>query len=149
MASPLLDKLLADIKEAMKARANDKLVALRMLHSEIKNLTTNAGKEATDDDVIAAVNKAIKQRADAAEQYRAGGREDLAAQELAEIEAFRRYQPAQLDRAAIEDLARQAVAESGAAGKKDAGKVMQILMPKVKGRADGRIVNQVVQALLP
>lgn len=149
MASPLLDRLLTDIKEAMKARAQDKLVALRMLHSEIKNLTINAGKEATDEDVIAAVNKAIKQRTDAAEQYRTGGREDLAAKELAEIEAYRRYQPAQLERAEIENLARQAIAATGAAGKKDAGKVMQALMPQVKGRADGRLVSQIVQTLLP
>jgi uncharacterized protein len=149
MASALLDKLMADIKEFMRARDTDKLTALRMLHSEIKNLTVNAGKEATDDDVIAAVSRAIKQRSDAVEQFRGGGREDLAAREQAEIDLYRRYQPAQLERAEVESLARQAIAESGATGKKDVGKVMQLLMPKVKGRADGKLVSQTVQSLLP
>jgi hypothetical protein len=149
MASALLDKLMADIKEVMRARDSDKLTALRMLHSEIKNLTVNAGKEPTDEDVIAAVNKAIKQRSDAAEQFSRGGRNDLADKERAEMELFRRYQPPQLGQAEVESLVRQAIAEAGAASRKDAGRVMQLLMPKVKGRADGKMVNQTVQSLLP
>jgi uncharacterized protein len=149
MASALLDKLMADIKEFMRARDNDKLTALRMLHSEIKNLTVNAGKEPVDEDVLAAVNKAIKQRSDAAEQFAKGGRNDLAEKERAEMELFRRYQPPQLSQAEVEERVRQAIAEAGGASRKDTGKVMQLLMPRVKGRADGKLVSQIVQALLP
>ena len=148
MSSKLLDDLLADIKSAMKNRENEKLTALRTLHAQIKDATTNAGKEATDGEVAVIVAKAIKQRLDAAEQYKQGARQDLVDRELAEAELFKKYQPQQLGQAEIEDLVRKAIAETGAAGKKEMGKVMAVLMPQVKGRADGKLVNQVVQGLL-
>ena len=148
MSSKLLDDLLADIKSAMKNRENEKLTALRTLHAQIKDATTNAGKEATDGEVAVIVAKAIKQRLDAAEQYKQGARQDLVDRELAEAELFKKYQPQQLGQAEIEDLVRKAIAETGAAGKKEMGKVMAVLMPQVKGRADGKLVNQIVQGLL-
>lgn len=148
MSSKLLDDLLADIKSAMKNRENEKLTALRTLHAQIKDATTNAGKEATDGEVAVIVAKAIKQRLDAAEQYKQGARQDLVDRELAEAELFKKYQPQQLGQAEIEELVRKAIAETGAAGKKEMGKVMAVLMPQVKGRADGKLVNQVVQGLL-
>lgn len=148
MGSKLLDDLLADIKTAMKSRENDKLVALRSLHAQIKDATVNVGREATDADVATVVAKAIKQRQDSIEQFRTGGREDLAAKEEQEIVIYKKYQPAQLSQAEIEELVKKAIADTGAAGKKDMGKVMQALMPQVKGRADGKLVNQVVQTLL-
>jgi len=149
MSASFLDQLLADMKEAMKARETDKLTALRTLHAAIKDQTVNAGVEATDATVATVVAKAIKQRGDALEQYEAAGRADLAAKERMEMELFRKYQPKQLERAEIETLVRQCIAESGATGKKEMGKVMQLLMPKVKGCADGKLVNQIVQSLLP
>ncbi len=149
MASKLLEQLLEDIKVMMKARATDKVTALRMLHAQIKDVTVNAGREPTDVDVAVVVAKAIKQRADSAEQFRQGGRLDLADKEQMEMDLFKKYQPQQLSQAEIETLVHQAIEESGAAGKKDIGKVMAILMPKVKGRADGKLVNQVVSGLLP
>ncbi len=148
MSSKLLDDLLADIKSAMKNRENEKLTALRTLHAQIKDATTNAGKEATDGEVAVIVAKAIKQRLDAAEQYKQGARQDLVDRELAEAELFKKYQPQQLGQAEIEELVRKAIAETGAAGKKEMGKVMAVLMPQVKGRADGKLVNQIVQGLL-
>ena len=148
MSSKLLDDLLADIKSAMKNRENEKLTALRTLHAQIKDATTNAGKEATDGEVAVIVAKAIKQRLDAAEQYKHGARQDLVDRELAEAELFKKYQPQQLGQAEIEELVRKAIAETGAAGKKEMGKVMAVLMPQVKGRADGKLVNQIVQGLL-
>ena len=148
MSSKLLDDLLADIKSAMKNRENEKLTALRTLHAQIKDATTNAGKEATDGEVAVIVAKAIKQRLDAAEQYKQGARQDLVDRELAEAELFKKYQPQQLGQAEIEELVRKAIAETGAAGKKELGKVMAVLMPQVKGRADGKLVNQIVQGLL-
>lgn len=149
MSSPLFDQLMADIKDAMKAQAQTKLIALRTLHSEVKNATVNAGKDLSDEAMAQVVAKAVKQRQDAAAQYRTAGREDLSAKEEAEIEIFRRYQPQQLDRSAVEALVRAAIAECGAATKKDMGRVMPLIMPKVKGRADGKLVNEIVQSLLP
>lgn len=148
MSSKLLNGLLADIKEAMRSRENDKLTALRTLHAQIKDATTNAGKEVSDDEVAVIVAKAIKQRFDAAEQYKQGARQDLVDKELMEAELFKKYQPQQLSQTEIEELVRKAIAETGASGKKEMGKVMAVLMPQVKGRADGKLVNQVVQALL-
>lgn len=148
MASPMLDQLMADIKQAMKDRAQDKLTALRTLHAQVKDATVNQGKEPTDDDVLTILNRAIKQRLDAADQFRKGSREDLAAKEEQEIAYYRHYQPAQLDEAAVAELVRKAIAESGAVSKADTGKVMKLLMPQVKGRADGKLVNQLVSSLL-
>ena len=148
MASPLLDTLMADVKAAMKAHDPETLTALRTLHAQIKDATVNVGKDPTDGDVVTIVAKAIKQRLDSVEQFRAANRNDLADKEQREIALFRKYQPQQLDQAAIEELVRKAVAETGATGKKDLGKVMQILMPQVKGKADGKLVNQVVLAQL-
>lgn len=149
MPSPLLDQLMSDIKQAMKDRAQDKLTALRTLHAQIKDATVNQGKDPGDDDVLTILNRAIKQRLDAADQFRKGGREDLAVKEEQEIAFYRSYQPQQLSAAEIETLARKAIAETGAAGKADTGKVMKALMPLVKGKADGKVVNQVVAGLLP
>jgi len=148
MSSPLLDMLLADIKNAMKARDQETVGALRVLHALIKDATTNAGKEASDGDVATIVAKAIKQRTESVEQFRAAGRNELADKEQREIEMFRKYQPQQLGRAEIEALVSKVISETGAQGKKDMGKVMQALMPHVKGKSDGRMVSEIVQAKL-
>lgn len=149
MASAILDHVQSDIKEMMKAHSQDKLTALRTLLSEIKNATINAGREPTDIDVAAAVARAIKQRRDALEQFRTAGREDLAMKEQMEIDLFLRYQPQQLDPAEVEKIIREVILETGAASRKDMGKVMQALMPRLKGKAEGKLVNQLVQSLLP
>ena len=149
MASQLLDKITADIKEFMKAKDMGRLTALRMLHSEIKNLTVNAGKEPTDAEVVQAVNKGIKQRQDAFEQYKTAGRQDLADKEQLEIDLFKRYQPKQLDRAEVEAIVRACMAETGIAGKKETGKLMQAVMAKVKGQVDGKVVSDMVRLVLP
>jgi len=144
-----MDHLLADIKTAMKAQEHETVVALRTLNAAIKDQTVNAGVEITDEAVITVVTKAIKQRTDSIEQYTTAGRQDLVDKEQMQIDLYRKYQPKQLDRAEIETLVRQCIAESGAAGKQEMGKVMQLLMPKVKGCADGKLVNQIVLSLLP
>ncbi len=149
MASAFMDQLTNDIKVAMKAQEGETLLALRTLLAAIKDQTVNAGVEVTDEVVTSVVGKAIKQRLDAIEQFSAAGRQDLVVKEQAQVELYRKYQIAQLDRGEIETIVKQCIAESGAASKKEMGKVMQLLMPKVKGRADGKLVNQVVQSLLP
>ncbi|MDR2848942.1 MAG: GatB/YqeY domain-containing protein [Verrucomicrobiota bacterium] len=143
-----MDQLLADIKTAMKAGEGEAVMALRTLNAAIKDQTVNAGAEITDEAVVGVVGKAIKQRTDAIEQFQAAGRQDLVDKEQKQIDLYRKYQPQQLERSEIEALVRACIAESGAATKKEMGKVMALLMPKVKGRADGKLVNQVVLSLL-
>jgi len=148
MASIVMDQLMADIKEAMIAKNSDALLALRTLHAAIKDQTVNAGVEVTDEIIITVVSKAIKQRLDAIEQFTAAARQDLIDVEQKQIDLFRKYQPQQLSREEIEVFVKQCIAESGVSTKKEMGKVMALLMPKVKGRSDGKLVNQVVQSLL-
>jgi uncharacterized protein YqeY len=148
MASVVMDQLMADIKEAMITKNSEALLALRTLHAAIKDQTVNAGIEVTDEIVTSVVGKAIKQRLDAIEQFTTAARQDLIDTEQKQINLYRKYQPQQLDRAEIEVLVKQCIAESGASTKKEMGKVMALLMPKVKGRSDGKLVNQVVQSLL-
>ncbi len=146
--STLAEKLLADIKDAMKSGAKERLVTLRSLHAQIKDATVNAGKDMTDDAMIAVVAKQIKQRVDAVQQFSSAGREDLVANEEREIAILKEYQPAQLSEAEIEALVVQALAATGATTKKEMGKVMAALMPHVKGRADGGLVNKIVAGKL-
>jgi uncharacterized protein YqeY len=148
MASEMLNSLLGDIKTAMKEKDAEKLLTLRTLHAEIKNLEINQRKEITDADVAAVAAKGIKQRQDAIEQYTSAGRQELAAREEAQIELYRRYQPKQLDEHELSPLIDEAIRESGAQTKKDMGAVMKILMPRVKGRADGAMVNTMVNQRL-
>lgn len=144
----LADKLMADIKDSMKSGAKDRLVTLRSLHAQIKDATVNAGKDMTDDAVIAVVARQLKQRVDAIAQFKAAGRDDLVANEEREIAILKSYQPAQLSEAEIEALVVKAVAETGATTKKEMGKVMAAIMPHVKGKADGTLVNKIVSSKL-
>jgi uncharacterized protein len=144
MPSSILDTLLSDIKAAMKAQEKDRLLALRTLHSEIKNLELIEQKELNDGNVAGVVAKAIKQRMESIEQFKAGNRNDLVEKEQAQADIYKKYLPAQLTKEEIEGVVAAAVAEAGAQGKQDMGKVMKIVMPQVKGRADGKLVNEIV-----
>ena len=148
MASPLFDQLMNDIKTAMKSGEKELLVVLRTLHAQVKDATVNQGKEETDADVATVVAKSIKQRQDSVTQFKAAGRDDLANKELQELEWVKRYQPQQLSEAEVTTLVEKAIAECGATSRKDMGKVMQALQPLVKGKADGKLVSQIVQAKL-
>lgn len=144
MPSSILDTLLADIKTAMKAQEKDRLLALRTLHSEIKNLELIEQKELNDGNVAGVVAKAIKQRMESIEQFKAANRNDLVEKEQAQADIYKKYLPAQLTKEEIEPIVAAAVAEAGAQGKQDLGKVMKIVMPQVKGRADGKLINEIV-----
>jgi len=143
-------KLQEDVKEAMKARDQEKLLALRTLTSDIKKIAIDAGRrDPSDEDCVAAVTKAIKQREDSAAQMEAGGRPELAERERAQVDWIRAYQPAQLTPEELAEIVKKVIAETGAASKKEMGKVLGALMPMVKGRADGKSVQALVQSLLP
>jgi uncharacterized protein YqeY len=148
MPTTILETLLADIKAAMKAQEKEKLLALRTLHSEIKNLELIDRKELNDANVAGVVARAIKQRAESIEQYKAANRPDLVETEQFQMELFKKYLPAQLTKEEIEGIVAAAIAETGAAGKQDMGKVMKLVMPQVKGKADGKLVNEIVVAKL-
>lgn len=142
-------KIQEDVKEAMKARDQEKLLALRTLSSDIKKIAIDAGRrDPSDDDVLAAVARAIKQREDSAEQFKAAGRDELAEREIAQVGWIRAYQPAQLSEDEIRAIVAEIIAETGATSKKDLGKVMGALMPRVKGKADGKLVQAVVNSSL-
>ncbi len=132
----------------MKARDSERLTVLRMLSAAIKQREVDERITLTDADVIALTDKLIKQRKDAAEQFTAGGREDLATQEQQEIAILAAYLPQQLSEAEISTLITQALAESGAASVRDMGAVMNILKPQLAGRADMGKVSQQVRAQL-
>ena len=132
------------IKEAMKAQDREKLMTLRTLHSEIKNVGINQRKEVTDEDVVSVIAKGIKLRLDAIEQFAKAGRTDLVKKEEDQIAVYKLFQPAQMATSDIEELVSRVVAETGAATKKDMGTVMKALMPLTKGKADGKIVSQIV-----
>lgn len=145
----LLGKLNDDMKQAMKDKDKLKLSVIRMVKSSIKNEEINQGKELTEDQVLTLLNRELKQRRDSLQEFEKAGRDDLAEQNRAEIEVLLQYLPKQLDEAEIRQIVEETIAQVGAASKKDLGKVMGALMPKVKGKADGNLVNKIVQELLP
>lgn len=136
------------LKESMLARNEIRTSTLRMLLSGINYYEIQkggAGYEATPEDVLAVVQKEVKQRHDSIEQYKAGNRQDLVDKEAAELEILKEFMPEQMGEDEIRALIKQAVAETGATSAQDMGKIMGNLMPKVKGKADGGLVNKIVQ----
>ncbi len=144
----LKERLKADLVQAMKARDEIRVSTIRLLISAIKNKEIDERGELNDEGVLGVLSSAVKQRRDSIEQYGKGGRADLADKERAEMAIIQTYMPSQLGRDEIAALVREAVLETGAAGAGDMGKVMKALMPKVKGRADGRLVSEVVKEVL-
>ena len=145
---PVKADLDAALKEAMRAKDSVTLESVRAIKSAVKLAEIEAGKELAEGEVHAIIQKAVKQRRDSIEQFTKGGRADLAATEEAQIKVLEKFLPAQLDEAAVAKLVDEAVTATGAAGAKDMGKVMGWLMPKVKGQADGGLVNRLVKAKL-
>jgi uncharacterized protein YqeY len=145
---PVKQDLDAALKEAMKAKDTVSLDAVRAIKSAVKLAEIEAGKEMSEEDVHAVIQKAVKQRRDSIAQFTTGGRTDLVAVEEAQVKVLEKFLPAQLGEAEVAKLVDEAVAATGAAGPKDMGKVMGALMPKVKGRADGGLVNRLVKAKL-
>jgi uncharacterized protein len=144
----LKEKIDTDTKEALKAGAKEKVSALRMLTAALKNKQIDKRRQLTDEEIIETVNSLIKQRRDSIEQFAKGGRQDLVDKETAEIKILEAYLPPQLTREELDAKVREAIAQTGAQGAKDMGKVMKVLMPVVTGRADGRLVSELVKKAL-
>ncbi len=144
----LKEKIMADMKEAMKAKDAAKVSTLRLLLSEIKNREIDKRGELTDDEVIAVIQKAVKQRKESIEQYEKAGRSELVEKEKKELEILEAYLPQPLTEEELDALIDETIKEVGATSIKDMGKVMKAIMPKVRGRADGKLVNQKVREKL-
>ena len=146
--SELKSRIQEDVKTAMKSGDKLRLGVLRMLSAELKQREVVESMEITDAVVISAIEKMIKQRREAETQFRAGARPDLVEKEVAEIQVLTAYLPQQLGDAEVQALIAQAVAETGAAGIKDMGKVMGWLKPKVAGRTDMGKLSGLIKAKL-
>jgi uncharacterized protein YqeY len=144
----LKDQLDADLKAAMKERNELKLSVVRMLKSAVKYREIELMKPLDDPGVQGVIASEIKRRRDSVEQYRAGNRQDLVDKEEAEIVILQGYLPAQLSEDELRRKVDEAIARAGAKGPKDMGAVMKALMPEVQGRADGKVVSELVKARL-
>jgi len=144
----LSERLNEDMKQAMKSQDKFKLSTIRMVRSAIKNLEIDLKRTLNDEEVLEILGREIKQRKDSLQEFTKAGRDDLAVNLKAEIELIGQYLPVQLTEEEIKVIVQQTIQETGASSKADMGKVMSALMPKVKGRADGKIVNQTVSQFL-
>ena len=149
MAAVMYDKLMDDLKGAMKAHDMGAVNAIRGVIAKAKDLTVNAGKEMTDDAILQVIAKGVKQREESIAQFTEAGRAELAENEKKEMELLRKYLPEQLSEEAVAAIVKEAVAATGATSKKDMGKVMKEVMARVKGQADGKLVSRLVGAALP
>lgn len=146
--SDLKTRIAEDVKTAMRAGDKPRLSVLRMLQAELKQREVVESTELTDTVVLAAVEKMVKQRRDSETQFRNGGRADLADKEATEIAVLMDYLPQQLTEAELAALIDQAIAETGAAGGKDMGKVMGWIKPKAQGRTDMGKLSGLIKAKL-
>ncbi len=144
----LKDKLAEEMKGAMKSQDKVRLSTIRMLISAVKYKEIDLGKVLTDEEVIETVTSSVKQRRDSIEQFTNAGRNDLVEKEEAELKILQGFLPKQLSVEEVEAEIDRTVTEAGASGMKDLGKVMKLLMPKVAGRADGKMVSDKVRERL-
>lgn len=147
--SGLADRIRSDMTEAMKAQERDRTSVLRMLQSSIKYAQIEAGHPLSDDEALAVIRKAVKQRQDSIDQYTSANRTDLAEKERSEMELLKQYLPPELSDAEIESGIREIIVSTGAQSKKDMGKVMKEATARYRGRVDGRRISEMVGRLLP
>jgi uncharacterized protein YqeY len=144
----LKERLQEDLKTAMKSKDSLRLSVIRLAKAAMMNLEIARGHELNDQEVIEVLAKEAKQRNDSIPEYEKAGRTDIIETLHHEIKILQEYLPAQLSENELRELVKATISEVGASGKKDMGKVMAALMPKTKGRADGKLVNQIVNSLL-
>lgn len=141
----LVERLNEDMKQAMRDKDKFKLSVIRMVRSAIKYVEVNERRVPDDNEVLELLNREVKQRKDSLQEFEKAGRDDLASDVRAEIEIIQAYLPQQFSEEEVKAIVKQTIEDVGASSKADMGKVMGALMPKVKGRADGKLVNQLVQ----
>ncbi len=141
----LIERLNQDMKTAMKNKEKTTLSVIRMVRSSIKNKEIELQHSLTEEEALDVVAKELKQQKDSLREFEQVGREDLAQKARDEIAVLERYMPEQLTDAELKKIVQETIASTGAASKADMGKVMKAVMPRVKGRADGKRVNRLVQ----
>ena len=144
----LRERLPQDLHDAMRARDVTRRETIRLLQAAIKNAEIERRGPLDEMDIVALVQKQINQRHESVEQFRKGGRTDLAEREEAEMAVLEQYLPPQMSLEDVAEAARAVIATVGAQGPKEKGKVMGPLMADLRGRADGRLINEVVTELL-
>ncbi len=142
------EQLQADLKTAMKSGDSQRKDALRLIMAAIKQVEVDSRTQLSEEQTYGVLATEAKKRRDSLSEMRQAGRNDLADQEQMELTLIESYLPQQLSREEVEAEVRKAIEETGAKTPKDLGSVMKVLMPRVKGRADGKLVNEVVKALL-
>ncbi|HEY9576424.1 MAG TPA: GatB/YqeY domain-containing protein [Pseudobacillus sp.] len=145
----LLERLNDDIKQAMKNKDKEKLTVIRMLKASLQNEAIKVGNEGlTEDQELAVLSREVKQRKDSLHEFEKAGRADLVSKIQTELTYVNSYMPEQLSEEELEAIVQETIVEVNASSKADIGKVMGALMPKIKGRADGGLVNKLVQQKL-
>jgi uncharacterized protein YqeY len=144
----LKEKIIDDMKSAMRAKEKKLLGTIRLLTAAIKQIEVDERRELSDDDVIGIITKMVKQRKDSTKQYQDADRQDLADQEIYEISVLEKYLPAQLSESEIDELIQKAIATTDAKGMQDMGKVMGLLKADLTGRADMGQVSQKIRSVL-
>jgi len=141
-------KLLSDMKEAMKERNDLKKSAVQMVRSAILQVEKDNKIILDDNGIIDIISKEVKKKKDALPDYEKSGREDLIQNLKNEIEILLQYLPQQLTESELDEIVKDAVSETGATNARDIGKVMQVIIPKTKGKSDGKLINQIVKKYL-
>ncbi len=144
----ILDTLQEDMKQALRSKDELTLSTIRMVKSSVGYARIEKRRDLTDDEVLVVIAKQAKQRRESIEAAEGGGRADIAERERAELEILSKYLPEQLSEGEIENIVREVVAELGVTDIKDRGKLMGPVMQKTRGRADGKLVNQIVERVL-
>ena len=144
----LQDQLMADLREAMRNKDAPRRAAIRMVRAAIQNAEIDWQREATDEEIIAIISGEVKRRREALDLFRQGGRDDLVAEEQTGLAILEVYLPKQLEREEIEQIVAQIVAEVGATDVRQLGGVMRQAMSQLKGKADGKLVNQIAREIL-
>ena len=144
----LLDDIQSDLKQAQLARDEIKVSTLRLLLSEIKNAEIAKGNNLEDQDIISVIQKEAKKRKEAANAFRSGGREQSAVKEESELKVLEQYLPAQISTEELTKIVEESINEQGATSIQDMGKVIGVVMCKLKGQADGGMVSALVKEKL-
>ncbi|MDQ0161294.1 GatB/YqeY domain-containing protein [Bacillus alveayuensis] len=145
----LLERLNQDMKQAMKNKEKDRLTVIRMVKASLQNEAIKLGKsELTEEEELTVLSREVKQRKDSLQEFENAGRSDLVEKVQNEINILNDYMPEQLSEEELLEIIKQTIAEVNATSKAEMGKVMGAIMPKVKGKADGSLVNKLVQQQL-